>query len=136
MLAAGRSYRYVEVPFRRHGIAGVRAGWAACAGRCGGGGVVRGAGGGGPAVAVAVVPAGTSHVPASGWRRRGGARGGRRDGHPGAAAVFIGDSVMLGASRTIERTFGRRAVVDAAVGRRFPRGTQILMGRRGGSPPT
>ena len=136
MLAAVLSYRYVEVPFRRHGIAGVRArlGRVARPARLAAASsaalaVV------GLAVAVAVVPAGTSHVPGIGV-----ASAGEPPATAGAATtrgprlVFVGDSVMLGASRTIERTFGRRATVDAAVGRPFPEGAQILMGRLRGLP--
>jgi hypothetical protein len=47
----------------------------------------------------------------------------------GPRLVFVGDSVMLGAERTIEGAFGRRATVDAAVGRRFPEGARILEAR-------
>jgi len=131
MAAAMASYRFVEVPFRRHGIAGVRerlgrvgrpvrlAATASAALA-----VV------GLAVAVAVVPAGTPRVPGIGV-----ASAGQAPAPAGAAAakgprlVFIGDSVLLGASRTVERAFGARAVVDAAVGRRFPEGARILEAR-------
>ncbi|MGE0027269.1 MAG: acyltransferase family protein [Thermoleophilia bacterium] len=137
MAAAMASYRFVEVPFRRHGVAGVRerlsrrgrpvrlaaATSAALA-------VV------GLAVAVAVVPASTTSVPGIDV-----ASAGEPPAATGTAAtkgpelVFVGDSVMLGASRTIESAFGRRAVVDAAVGRRFPEGARILEARLAKLPP-
>lgn len=138
MAAAMASYRFVEVPFRRHGIAGVRerlrgaarpvrlaaASSAALA-------VV------GLAVAVAVVPASTTRVPGIDIASAGEppAAAGGAAATKGPALVFVGDSVLLGASRAVEQAFGPRAVVDAAVGRRFPEGARILEARLATLPP-
>ncbi len=137
MSAAMASYRFVEVPFRRHGIPGVRE----RLGRVGRPARLAAASSAalavvGLAVAVAVVPASTSRVPGIEVAAAGpGPATADATATKGPRLVFIGDSVLLGASRTVEQTFGRRAVVDAAVGRRFPEGARILEARLEKLPP-
>jgi hypothetical protein len=136
MAAAMASYRFVEVPFRRHGIAGVRERLARV------GRPVRLAAASsaalavvGLAVAVAVVPAGTTSVPGIEVASAGPGPGRTATATQGPPLVFVGDSVLLGASRAVEATFGPRAEVDAAVGRRFPEGARILEARLRTLPP-
>jgi hypothetical protein len=78
-----------------------------------------------------VVPAGTTRVPGIDVASAGEAppASGAATARRGPRLVFVGDSVLLGAERTVERAFGARAVVDAAVGRRFPEGARILEAR-------
>ena len=94
MLAAVLSYRYVEVPFRRHGIAGVRA----RLGRVGRPARLAAVSSAalavvGLAVAVAVVPAGTSHVPGIGVASAGEAPA------TAGAATTRGPRLVLGLTR-------------------------------------
>lgn len=129
------SYRFIEVPFRRHGWRGVREALY-------GGGIagrrvrVAAASGMGVAlavlaVAVALVPPGTTAIP--GLTAGAAAHGpGPANTTPAAVAetplLFVGDSVMLGASDGLHAAFGERAVVDAAAGREFPEGAAIVRG--------
>ncbi len=132
---AALSYRFVETPLRRHGMAGVRAGYAwiqARWGRAGGVATASSAAFGIAAVAVLVAlsPVRTPAVPgldaASAQTRTAPAAA--PDPAAGTRAVlFVGDSVMLGASPALRTAFGDRAVVDAAVGRRFPEGSEIVL---------
>lgn len=43
--------------------------------------------------------------------------------------LLVGDSVMLGAKGTLQRTYGRRAVIDAAVSRQFAEGAAVVQRR-------
>lgn len=132
---AGLSYRFVETPLRRHGIAGVRAGYAwivARWGRAGGVATASSAAFGIAAIAVLVAlsPVRTPTVPgldaASAQTRTAPATA--QDAAAGTRRVlFVGDSVMLGASPALRAAFGDRAVVDAEVGRRFPEGSEIVL---------
>ncbi len=133
MLAlAALSYRFVEVPFRRHGIRGVRDAlrrWDAAVSRpvrvaaMSGVGVALAA----LAVTVAVIPRGATAIP--GLTEDTSA-------HPGPATppatagplLFVGDSVMLGARNDLQATFGDQAVIDAEAGRTFPEGAAVVRG--------
>lgn len=129
---AALSYRYVEVPFRRHGLRGVREGIARWDARVGRPARVAAVSSFAVAVlalavAVALMPTRLASVPGltAGAAPAGDAR------EPASAdrsLLFVGDSVMLGASAELRRAFGPRAVVDAAAGRRFPEGAAIVHG--------
>jgi len=138
VVAAALSYRFVEAPFRRHGLRGLREALG------------RGRGATGPAlrrtvaagavaavvalaVAVAVAPTRQAGLPGiEEAAARDVARPGGPDAEPPAPparpVLFVGDSVMLGAAPALRRTFGAHQVVDAAVGRRFPQGVEIVLG--------
>lgn len=134
LILAASSYRFIEVPFRRHGWQGVREALRS-------GSIVTrrfrvaAASGVGIAVAalivaLALVPPGTTSIP--GLTADAAARS--SDSIPTTAGadrtplLFVGDSVMLGASDGLRAAFGERAVVDAAAGREFPDGAAIVRG--------
>ncbi|HWH13306.1 MAG TPA: acyltransferase family protein, partial [Miltoncostaeaceae bacterium] len=135
--AAALSYRFVETPVRRHGLAGVRA-------------ALRGPGTSRPLLvrraglaaglagvvalgsAVALAPAGKATL--AGFDRRAEAATRPAAGGPGGSPgpvgplLLVGDSVMLNAGPELRRTFGAGTVIDAAAGRRFPEGAEIVLG--------
>lgn len=132
------SYRYIEVPFRRAGWAGVRSGLVR-----GGGGLRRvklvgasalGAGCAGLVLAVAVVSPGTTAIPGltpgAAALPSAASPGAEADGPVGDATplLFVGDSVMLGASEALAQEFGQRAVIDARAGREFTEGSAVVQG--------
>jgi hypothetical protein len=95
-------------------------------------------------IAVALLPRENPVIPglpatANGSARQAtlGPEATRPDGAPAAAAakavqdyepvLAVGDSVMLGASRTLLPALGRGAVVDAAVSRQFAKGAEEVM---------
>ena len=137
VLLATLSYRYVETPFRRHGIAGVRA-WISDRGAHGPRrrrtAALAGAAVAAVAVLVAVLPSTTPTIPGVppagasispfGDAGRGlalpGGHLGRRDPEVRGRILAVGDSVLLSASPALRSTFGRRLSVDAAVARQFP----------------
>ena len=154
--AAYLSYKYVEQPFRRHGIKGTREAirrWSASPSPA-----VRYAT---PAVCVALValaitvavlPRQTPSIPGltSGTalaQQQAANRAAARPGPGSAAAVAddrspapagsrtwrpvlgVGDSVMLGASPELLPALGKGAVIDAHVSRQFDVGAQIVRDR-------
>lgn len=133
LVAATLSYRFVEVPFRRHGVRGVMTALS------GPGGTPRLAARrvatAGAGVALVAVIAGVALVPAreaqlaAAVPSPGPASAAAPSARSGPPILFVGDSVMMVAAPELRRTFGRRAVVDAQVGRRFPEGTAIVLGR-------
>ncbi len=133
------SYRFVEVPFRRHGFAGVRDALRAGDRSAGRRRIrVAAASGAGLALAalvlaVALVPAGTTSIPGL----TAGASAAQPDPStppdPAAAGeerplLFVGDSVMLGAGDGLRAQFGADAVIDAAAGRTFEQGAAVVRG--------
>ena len=135
--AAYLSYRFVEAPFRRYGIRGVREALAKWdVGRPARIATVSSVAIAltGLALAVALTPARSSSVPGltdiAPARGQAEASPTSADGEGGRLPrlLFVGDSVMLVASSELRRAFGSRAVVDAAAGRRFPEGADIAMG--------
>lgn len=137
MLAlAAASYRLVEVPFRRHGVRGVRDAvrrWDGTVGRrvrvaaVSGMGVALAA----LAVTVALIPPGSSSIP--GLTAGASARPGPTVADPqppaaGGPLLFVGDSVMLGARADLQAAFGEEAVIDAQAGRTFPDGAALVKG--------
>ncbi len=149
--AAYLSYRYVEQPFRRHGVAGTREAitrWSASPRPA-----VRFAA---PAVAlgvvalaitVAVLPRETPRIPgltgtalakqqaanlAAARPGPGGVSTARHDADAPAGqrqwrpVLAVGDSVMLGASPRLLPALGRGAVIDAHVSRQFDAGARIV----------
>ncbi len=145
---AALSYTFVETPIRRGGLRALRDGLrrdtagfprrarVAAATTC----CVALVGVG---LAVALLPRETPVIPgltaaASGSPQQATSLGPRAGaGGPGKqrpAAEFepvlaVGDSVMLGASRTLKPVLGRGAVVDSAVSRQFPVGADAVLSR-------
>jgi peptidoglycan/LPS O-acetylase OafA/YrhL len=154
VLAAALSYTFVETPIRRGGLRALRdalrrdsAGFPrtarmAAASSCAVAVVAVG-------IAVALLPRENPVIPgfpatASGIPQQATAIGAARAAPASArparpakavpAAEFepvlaIGDSVMLGASRTLRPALGRRAVVDAAVSRQFTTGAEMVLAK-------
>ena len=149
---AALSYHYIETPFRRHGMTGLRdavgrwsrgttrpARFAAAS--------TAAAALAALAVAVAVIPGETPRIPgltgiASAARgvtitatpeARAGAdlpdertaAGARRAGK----VLAVGDSVMLGASATLRKALPPGSVIDARVGRQLPEGATAITSR-------
>ena len=149
---AALSYHYIETPFRRHGMSGVRdavqrwsrrttrpARFAAAS--------TAAAALAALAIAVAVLPGETPNIPgltgiASAARgvtitatpeaREGAdlpdersAAGATRAGK----VLAVGDSVMLGASATLRKALPPGSVIDARVGRQFPEGATAITSR-------
>ncbi len=134
---AAVSYRWVEQPIRRNGLAPLRG----LVTRSGGARRRVRLGAGAVAVAtcaliafVALVPAQTPSIPgipasaaetptgATSPATSPAARPAPRDVSrelPKGPVLAVGDSVMLGASEALGRRFGRRILVDASVGRQF-----------------
>lgn len=143
LAAAALSYRFVEVPFRRHGIAGVRAAMHRLDVRFGRPARLATASSAALAlaalvVAVAAMPASPPSAPGLAVASAGQPERPLDGAAPTADArpvLFVGDSVMLGAAPELRRAFGPHAIVDAAVGRRFPEGARIVLGRLRGLPP-
>jgi peptidoglycan/LPS O-acetylase OafA/YrhL len=149
---AALSYRYVETPIRRGGLRALRDGLrrdtasfprrarVAAASTCAVALVAVG-------IAVALLPRETPVIPgltatANGSAQQATALGPSAAGAPGPAAargaarvadyepvLAVGDSVMLGASRTLLPALGRGAVVDAAVSRQFTVGADALLSK-------
>jgi peptidoglycan/LPS O-acetylase OafA/YrhL len=146
---AALSYKYIETPIRRGGLRALRDGLrrdtagfprrarVAAASTCAVALVAVG-------IAVALLPRENPVIPglpatANGSARQAtlGPEAKRPDGAPAAAAakpvqdyepvLAVGDSVMLGASRTLLPALGRGAVVDAAVSRQFSKGVEEVM---------
>jgi peptidoglycan/LPS O-acetylase OafA/YrhL len=142
---AALSYTYVETPIRRGGLRALRDGLrrdtagfprrarVAAASTCAVALV-------GVGIAVALLPRETPVIPGLTATATGSAQPtsalGPRAGSRAAAAkpiedyepvLAIGDSVMLGASRTVLPALGRGAVVDAAVSRQFSKGADEVM---------
>lgn len=137
LAAAALSYRFVEVPFRRHGFAGLRR----ALGQGGGllGRPVRIAAASSAVLAVAALVFAVALAPTQAVSVPGLSADARAGGQSEAPLVsdrdmaepqllFVGDSVMLGASSALQTAFGDRAIVDAATGRRFPEGAAIVKG--------
>jgi peptidoglycan/LPS O-acetylase OafA/YrhL len=145
--AAALSYRFVEQPFRRHGIAGVREavrGWsrrtrlparvavsssaaAAVLGLC---------------LAVALLPPSTPVIPglAGAAAIEPGVVAPKRRAElakaPGGPVLAVGDSVMLGAAPALRATV-EGIVVDAHISRQFDEGAAaVAKGRRQTRPRT
>jgi peptidoglycan/LPS O-acetylase OafA/YrhL len=146
---AALSYKYIETPIRRGGLRALRDGLrrdtagfprrarVAAASTCAVALV-------GVGIAVALLPRENPVIPglpatANGSARQAtlGPEAKRPDGAPAAAAakpvqdyepvLAVGDSVMLGAARTLLPALGRGAVVDAAVSRQFSKGVEEVM---------
>ena len=149
---AALSYHYVERPFRRHGMSGVRdavqrwsrrttrpARFAAASTAVAAVAAL--------AVAVAVIPGETPSIPGL-TGIASAARGvsitatpealqgaDRPDERTAAGAkqagkvLAVGDSVMLGASATLRKALPPGSVVDARVGRQFPEGATAITSR-------
>jgi peptidoglycan/LPS O-acetylase OafA/YrhL len=146
---AALSYKYIETPIRRGGLRALRDGLrrdtagfprrarVAAASTCAVALVAVG-------IAVALLPRENPVIPglpatANGSARQAtlGPEAKRPDGAPAAAAakpvqdyepvLAVGDSVMLGAARTLLPALGRGAVVDAAVSRQFSKGVEEVM---------
>ena len=156
---AALSYKYIETPIRRGGLRALREGLrrdsagfprrarVAAASTCAVALVAVG-------IAVALLPRENPVIPglpatANGSERQAtlGPQVTRPDGaRPAAAAkpiqdyepvLAVGDSVMLGASRTLLPALGRGAVVDAAVSRQFSKGAEeVMAGVRSVKPRT
>ncbi len=149
---AALSYHYIETPFRRHGMSGVRdavqrwsrrttrpARFAAAS--------TAAAALAALAIAVAVLPGETPNIPgltgiASAARgvtitatpeARGGADLPDERSAAGATragkVLAVGDSVMLGASATLRKALPPGSVIDARVGRQFPEGATAITSR-------
>jgi len=134
LAAAALSYRYVETPLRRGGMAAVR-GWIGAVrerfGRAAGVATASSAAFGIGAVALLValapsrpgVPDGLV-VPSAAAQQQA-----PRPAGAGPPVLLVGDSVMLVASPALRARFGARAVIDAQVGRTFPEGARIARAR-------
>ena len=149
---AALSYHYIETPFRRHGMSGVRdavqrwsrrttrpARFAAAS--------TAAAALAALAIAVAVLPGETPNIPgltgiASAARgvtitatpeARAGADLPDERSAAGATragkVLAVGDSVMLGASATLRKALPPGSVIDARVGRQFPEGATAITSR-------
>jgi peptidoglycan/LPS O-acetylase OafA/YrhL len=145
---AALSYQYIETPIRRGGLRALRDGLrrdtagfprrarVAAASTCAVALVAVG-------IAVALLPRENPVIPGlpataigSAQQTALGPAAKRPDGASAAAAkpvqdyepvLAVGDSVMLGASRTLLPALGRGAVVDAAVSRQFAKGAEEVM---------
>jgi peptidoglycan/LPS O-acetylase OafA/YrhL len=145
---AALSYKYIETPIRRGGLRALRDGLrrdtagfprrarVAAASTCAVALVAVG-------IAVALLPRENPVIPGlpataigSAQQTALGPAAKRPDGASAAAAkpvqdyepvLAVGDSVMLGASRTLLPALGRGAVVDAAVSRQFSKGAEEVM---------
>jgi peptidoglycan/LPS O-acetylase OafA/YrhL len=145
---AALSYKYIETPIRRGGLRALRDGLrrdtagfprrarVAAASTCAVALVAVG-------MAVALLPRENPVIPGlpataigSAQQTALGPAAKRPDGASAAAAkpvqdyepvLAVGDSVMLGASRTLLPALGRGAVVDAAVSRQFSKGAEEVM---------
>ncbi len=139
VVAAALSYRFVEVPFRRHGVRGVISALTGpgSTSRL----VVRRIATAGAVAALVAVIAGVALVPAREAQLASAAPApdapatAAASARSGPPVLFVGDSVMMVAAPELRRTFGRRATIDAQVGRRFPEGTAIVLGRLRTMPP-
>jgi hypothetical protein len=138
LAAAALSYRFVETPLRRDGFGAVRNLLASIETRLGrparlATGTAAAMCIGGLVVAVAVMPARPAAAPAVADTSTATAEDTRATSGP--PLLFVGDSVMLVAAPELQATFGARATIDAAVGRRFPEGAEIVLGRLRSMPP-
>jgi peptidoglycan/LPS O-acetylase OafA/YrhL len=155
---AALSYHYVERPFRRHGMRGVRVSvrrWSRSAPRPARFAAVLTASAAvaALAVAVAVLPGETPSIPGLtgiASAARGVAITATPEAREGAdlpdertaaatkrvgKVLAVGDSVMLGASATLRKALPPGSVVDASVGRQFPEGAMAVTKRLAGMKP-